>query len=50
MTLYPMTKHFLRVMVYNKVNFIFSFGVPLVSIIYSLRNYIFRHQLKTILH
>ncbi|WP_028984188.1 hypothetical protein [Sporolactobacillus terrae] len=43
MTLFPMTKHFLRVMVYYKVNFIFSFGVPLVSIIYSLRKYIFRH-------
>lgn len=38
----PLIKHFLRVMFYYKVNFIFTFGVPLFSIIYTMRSKIFQ--------
>jgi hypothetical protein len=37
MAVMPLVKHFLRVTFYYKVNFIFTFGVPVASIIYSLR-------------
>jgi hypothetical protein len=39
----PLIKHFLRVMFYYKINFIFTFGVPLFSIIYTMRSKIFQH-------
>ncbi|SFG37740.1 hypothetical protein [Sporolactobacillus nakayamae] len=38
----PLIKHFLRVMFYYKINFIFTFGVPLFSISYTMRSKIFQ--------
>ncbi|MCO7126232.1 hypothetical protein NIE88_10645 [Sporolactobacillus shoreicorticis] len=41
MNSFAMIKHFLRVLMYYKINFIFTLGVPVGSIIYTMRGYIF---------
>jgi len=41
MNTFPLVKHFLRVMMYYKINLIFTLGVPIGSIIYTMRPFIF---------
>ena len=47
MKIIVLTKHFLSVMVYYKLNFIFTLGIPIVSIVYSMRRQIFHHPSET---
>lgn len=39
----PLIKHFLRVMFYYKVNFIFTIGVPIATIVFNMHDQILRH-------
>ncbi|MCO7174561.1 hypothetical protein ACFP7A_03360 [Sporolactobacillus kofuensis] len=43
MNLIPLIKHFMRVKMYYKVNFLFTLGVPIASILYSMRGQWFHH-------
>lgn len=42
--LMSLTKHFLKIMFYYKINFISTLGVPIIYLIFNMRNDIFHHS------